>query len=76
MIYHLLKEKWNLSYRPKYVKFFQCYAKLDNWENYLLEKFSKKKTIDTFLANKFLEKLEAKIAQENQNNKENIKLFV
>ncbi|GAG72697.1 unnamed protein product, partial [marine sediment metagenome] len=72
LIYHLLKEKWNLSYRPKYVKFFQCYAKLDNWENYLLEKFSKKKTIDTFLANKFLEKLEAKIAQENQNNKENI----
>ncbi|GAH42918.1 unnamed protein product, partial [marine sediment metagenome] len=23
LIYHLLKEKWNLSYRPKYVKFFQ-----------------------------------------------------
>ena len=28
LIYHLLKEKWNLSYRPKYVKFFQCHAKL------------------------------------------------
>ncbi|PKP61486.1 hypothetical protein CVT91_03095 [Candidatus Atribacteria bacterium HGW-Atribacteria-1] len=72
LIYHLLKEKWNLSYRPKYVKFFQCYAKLEYWEEYLLKKFNKKNTIDTFLANKFLEKLDAKIAQENQNNEENI----
>ncbi len=72
LIYHLLKEKWNLSYRPKYVKFFQCHAKLEYWEEFLLKKFNKKNTIDTFLANKFLEKLEAKIAQENQNNKENI----
>ena len=72
LIYHLLKEKWNLSYHPKYVKFFQCYAKLEYWEEYLLKKFNKKNKIDTFLANKFLEKLDAKIAQENQNNKENI----
>ena len=72
LIYHLLKEKWNLFYRPKYVKFFQCYAKLEYWEEYLLKGFNKKNKIDTFLANKFLEKLEAKIAQENQNNKENI----
>jgi len=72
LIYHLLKEKWNLSYRTKYVKFFQCHAKLEYWEEYLIEDFNKKNKIDTFLANKFLEKLEAKIAQENQNNKENI----
>jgi hypothetical protein len=72
LIYHLLKEKWNLSYRPKYVKFFQCYAKLEYWEDYLIKDFNKKNIIDTFLANKFLENLEAKIAQENQNNKENI----
>jgi len=36
LIYHLLKEKWKLSYRPKYVKFFQCYAKLEYWEKYLV----------------------------------------
>lgn len=72
LIYHLLKEKWNLSYRPKYVKFFQCHAKLEYWEKYLIKDFNKKNIIDTFLANKFLENLEAKIAQENQNNKENI----
>lgn len=72
LIYHLLKEKWNLSYRPKYVKFFQCYAKLEYWEKYLIKDFNKKNKIDAFLANKFLEKLEAKITQENQNNRENI----
>lgn len=72
LIYHLLKEKWNLSYRPKYVKFFQCYAKLEYWEKYLIKDFNKKNIIDTFLASKFLEKLEAKITQENQNNRENI----
>ena len=72
LIYHLLKEKWNLSYRSKYVKFFQCQADLDNWKEYLLKQFNKKNKIDTFLANKFLEKLEEKIAQENKNNEENI----
>lgn len=72
LIYHLLKEKWNLSYRPKYVKFFQCYAKLEYWEKYLIKEFNKKNIIDTFLANKFLEKLEAKIIQENKNSEENI----
>lgn len=72
LIYHLLKEKWNLFYRPKYVKFFQCYAKLEYWEEYLLKKFNKENKIDTSLADKFLEKLEAKIVQENQNNEENI----
>jgi len=71
LIYHLLKEEWKLSYRPKYVKFFQCQAKLENWKKELRE-FSQKNKIDTFLANKFLANLEAKIAQENQNNKENI----
>jgi hypothetical protein len=72
LIYHLLKEKWNLSYRPKYVKFFQCHAKLKYWEEYLLKNFNKKNKIDTSLANKFLENLEAKIAQENKNSEEDI----
>jgi len=72
LIYHLLKEDWKLSYRPKYVKFFQCQAKLENWEEYLLKNFNKENKIDTSLANKFLENLRAKIVQENKNSEENI----
>jgi hypothetical protein len=72
LIYHLLKEEWELSYRPKYVKFFQCQAKLEYWEEYLTKNFNQKNNIDTFLANKFLENLRAKIAQDNKNSEENI----
>jgi hypothetical protein len=72
LIYHLLKEDWKLSYRPKYVKFFKCQAKLEYWEEYLTKNFNKKNNIDTFLANKFLENLRAKIVQENKNSEENI----
>ena len=72
LIYHLLKEDWKLSYRPKYVKFFQCKAKLEYWEEYLIKNFDKKNNIDAFLANKFLENLRAKIVQENKNSEENI----
>jgi len=55
LIYHLLKEEWKLSYRPKYVKFFQCQAKLENWKKHLIKNFNKKNNIDAPLANKFLE---------------------
>ena len=72
LIYHLLKEEWKLSYRQKYIKFFQCQAKLENWKKYLIKNFNKSNNIDEFLANKFLENLKSKIAQENQNNKESI----
>ncbi|MBN1968507.1 MAG: hypothetical protein JW870_03990, partial [Candidatus Delongbacteria bacterium] len=71
LIYHILKKKWELYYQPKYVKFFQCQAKFEYWEEYLKD-FRTKYEIDDFLAEKFIENLERKISQENQNNEENI----
>jgi hypothetical protein len=71
LIYHILKEKWNLDYRPKYVKFFQCHAKFEYWEKYL-KNFRKKYEIDEFLTGEFLGNLESKINKENKNNEENI----
>lgn len=72
LLYHILRDEWEMGRRKKHIAVFQGGAGKDTWPNYL-KGFLGRNDIDPDLARDFINKLNLKINEARENGEEDIR---